>query len=399
MSSRAGHGRESNPTPGAAKIRVLHIITRLEPGGAQRNTLYTVSHLDRGRFETGLAWGPGDELDDRAEEVADLWRLPIVELVRPVAPNRDFRALSRLRVAIRSFSAQVVHTHSSKAGIVGRLAARMERVPVVIHSIHGFGFTPLQPLPVRALFFVAEKIAARWTDHFIAVSERDLERGVALGLFGRDRVTLIRSGVELGRIRMGGDAAAVRRRLGIPDGAPVVTQIGNFKPQKAPLDFVRMAAEVAMHVPLAHFVMVGEGLLRPQAEALARALGVDHKVAFCGWWEDVPGLLAASRVSVMSSRHEGLPRAVVESLAAGVPVVATAVDGTPEVVRDGVNGFLVEAADVAGLARGVVALLTDRELYERMASAARDGLEEFDIDLMVRQQEDLYRWLLSRSRS
>jgi glycosyltransferase involved in cell wall biosynthesis len=205
--------------------------------------------------------------------------------------------------------------------------------------------------------------------------------------------------VELGRIRMGGDAAAVRRRLGIPDGAPVVTQIGNFKPQKAPLDFVRMAAEVAMHVPLAHFVMVGEGLLRPQAEALARALGVDHKVAFCGWWEDVPGLLAASRVSVMSSRHEGLPRAVVESLAAGVPVVATAVDGTPEVVRDGVNGFLVEAADVAGLARGVVALLTDRELYERMASAARDGLEEFDIDLMVRQQEDLYRWLLSRSRS
>lgn len=399
MSSRAGHGRESNPTPGAAKIRVLHIITRLEPGGAQRNTLYTVSHLDRGRFETGLAWGPGDELDDRAEEVADLWRLPIVELVRPVAPNRDFRALSRLRVAIRSFGAQVVHTHSSKAGIVGRLAARMERVPVVIHSIHGFGFTPLQPLPVRALFFVAEKIAARWTDHFIAVSERDLERGVALGLFGRDRVTLIRSGVELGRIRMGGDAAAVRRRLGIPDGAPVVTQIGNFKPQKAPLDFVRMAAEVAMHVPLAHFVMVGEGLLRPQAEALARALGVDHKVAFCGWWEDVPGLLAASRVSVMSSRHEGLPRAVVESLAAGVPVVATAVDGTPEVVRDGVNGFLVEAADVAGLARGVVALLTDRELYERMASAARDGLEEFDIDLMVRQQEDLYRWLLSRSRS
>ncbi len=399
MSPRAGHGRESNPTPGATKIRVLHIITRLEPGGAQRNTLYTVSHLDRGRFETGLAWGPGDELDDRAEEVADLWRLPIVELVRPVAPNRDFRALSRLRVAIRAFGAQVVHTHSSKAGIVGRLAARMERVPVVIHSIHGFGFTPLQPLPVRALFFVAEKIAARWTDHFIAVSERDLARGVALGLFGRDRVTLIRSGVELGRIRMGGDAAAVRQRLGIPEAAPVVTQIGNFKPQKAPLDFVRMAAEVAMHVPLAHFVMVGEGLLRPQAEALARRLGIDHKVTFCGWWEDVPGLLAASRVSVMSSRHEGLPRAVVESLAAGVPVVATAVDGTPEVVRDGVNGFLVEAADVAGLARGVVGLLTDRELHERMASAARNGLEEFDIDLMVRQQEDLYRWLLSRSRS
>jgi glycosyltransferase involved in cell wall biosynthesis len=380
-------------------IRVLHVITRLEPGGAQRNTLYTVSHLDRGRFEAGLAWGPGDELDDGAEAVADLWRQPIVELVRPVAPARDLRALSRLRAAVRSFGAQIVHTHSSKAGIVGRLAARMERVPVVIHSIHGFGFTPLQPLPLRALFFAAEKIASRWTDHFVAVSARDLERGVELGLFGRDRVRLIRSGVELERFRRGGDAGAVRQRLGIPAQAPVVTQIGNFKPQKAPLDFVRMAAEVATPVPSARFVMVGEGSLRPRAEALARRLGVGEKIVFCGWWDDVPALLSASRVSVMSSRHEGLPRAVVESLAAGVPVAATAVDGTPEVVRDGINGFLVEAGDVAGLANAVVALLTDDELHDRMASAAPHGLEEFDIDLMVRQQEDLYRWLLSRNRS
>ncbi len=387
----------SSSTPG--KIRVLHVITRLEPGGAQRNTLYTVSHLDLGRFEVGLAWGPGDELDVSAEAIAGLWREPIAELVRPVVPTRDLRALSRLRAAIRSFGAHIVHTHSSKAGIVGRLAARVERVPAVIHSIHGFGFTPLQPLPVRALFFAAERVASRWTDHFIAVSERDLERGVALGLFGRDRVRLIRSGVELERFRKGGDGAAARRRLDLPEQAPVVTQIGNFKPQKAPLDFVRMAARVADRVPSARFVMVGEGSLRPGAEALAKTLGIGDKIVFCGWWDDVPSLLAASRVSVMSSRHEGLPRAVVESLAAGVPVVATAVDGTPEVVRDGVNGFLVDAGDVAGLANAVVVLLTDDEVNDRMTLAAPRGLEEFDIDLMVRQQEDLYRWLLSPNRS
>ena len=397
MPSADGTGAGSSSTPG--RIRVLHVITRLEPGGAQRNTLYTVAHLDRDRFEAGLAWGPGDELDGRAEAIADLWRRPIPDLVRPVAPSRDLRAMSQLRAVIRSFGAHIVHTLSSKAGIVGRLAARMERVAVVIHSVHGFGFTPLQPLPVRALFFAAEKIASRWTDHFVAVSERDLERGIAIGLFGRDRVSLIRSGVELERIRMGGDAAAVRRRLGTSGDAPLVTQIGNFKPQKAPLDFVRMAARVAARVPSARFVMVGEGPLRPRAEALARRLGVDERIVFCGWWDDVPALLAASRVSVMSSRHEGLPRAVVESLAAGVPVVATAVDGTPEVVRDGVNGFLVEAGDVAGLAEAVVLLLVDDEMHDRMASAAPRGLEEFDIDLMVGQQEDLYRWLLSPSRS
>jgi glycosyltransferase involved in cell wall biosynthesis len=399
MLSPAGHGQDSGPGPASQRTRVLHIITRLEPGGAQRNTLYTVSHLDRDRFEAGLAWGPGDELDECAEAIADLWRQPIGELVRPVAPKYDLGALRRLRAAVRSFGAQIVHTHSSKAGIVGRMAARLERVPVVIHSIHGFGFTPLQSLPVRALFFAAEKIASRWTDHFVAVSERDLERGVALGLFERHRVRLIRSGVELERFRKGGDGGAVRRRLGIPHQSPVVTQIGNFKPQKAPLDFVRMAAEVAARVPSARFVMVGEGSLRSRAEALARRLGVGEKIIFCGWWDDVPALLAASRVSVMSSRHEGLPRAVVESLAAGVPVVATAVDGTPEVVRDGVNGFLVEAGDVDGLADRVMALLTDDELHDRTALAAPHGLEEFDIDLMVRQQEDLYRWLLSRNPS
>lgn len=381
------------------RARVLHVITRLEPGGAQRNTLYTVGHLDRASFEAGLAWGPGDELDCEADTIPELWRCPIIDLVRPVAPARDVRALVTLRRAMRSFAPHVVHTHSSKAGILGRLAARMERVPVVVHSIHGFGFTPLQPPPVRGLFFALEKLAARWTDHFVAVSAEDLRRGVELGLFGRDHIRLIRSGIELDRFRHGGDESTTRRRLQIPETAPLVTQIGNFKPQKAPLDFVRMVAGVAASVPDARFVMVGEGPLRSSAEELAERLGLREKISFCGWWDDIPGLLAATRVSVMSSRHEGLPRAVVESLAAGVPVVATAVDGTPEVVIDGVNGFLVPTGDVDALARNVVKLLTDSSLHARMTAAAPRGLDQFDIDLMVRQQEELYQWLICRSRS
>jgi glycosyltransferase involved in cell wall biosynthesis len=205
--------------------------------------------------------------------------------------------------------------------------------------------------------------------------------------------------IELGRFREPRGGTSVRARLGIPEESPLVTQIGNFKPQKAPLDFVRMAAQVQTRVPDAMFVMVGEGRLRTQSEELAHSLGVRDHIVFCGWWDDVPGLLAASQVSVMSSRHEGLPRAVVESLAAGVPVVATAVDGTPEVVRDGASGFLVPVADVGALARGVITLLEDPELRRRMAATAAQGLEQFDIDTMVRQQEELYRWLLGRSRS
>ena len=379
------------------RIRVLHIITRLEPGGAQRNTLYTVEHLDRSEFEAVLVWGPGDPLDEAAERIADLRREPVRELARPLSPRRDFAALRRIRQLLRELDPQIVHTHSSKAGVLGRLAARLERVPVVIHSIHGYGFTPLQSAPVRALFIAVERIVGRWTDHFIAVSEQNLRLGVELGLFAADRASVIRSGIELGRFRETRDVAELRRRLGVPPGTPVVTQVGNFKPQKAPLDFVRMAAEVARELPETWFVMVGDGALRPAAEELARELGVAQRMVFTGWWEDVPGLLAATEVSVLSSRHEGLPRAVVESLAAGVPVVATAVDGTMEVVRDGVNGRLVAPGDVAGLAREVTGLLRDSALRRRMSAAAGDGLEEFDIDRMVRQQEELYRCLLGRN--
>jgi glycosyltransferase involved in cell wall biosynthesis len=379
------------------RTRVLHIITRLEPGGAQRNTLYTVEHLDRSEFEVALAWGPGDALDRDAERIGDLRREPVPEMNRPLSPRRDLAALRRIRELLRELGPQIVHTHSSKAGVLGRLAARLERVPVVIHSIHGYGFTPLQPAPLRALFVIVEKIVGRWTDHFIAVSKQNLQLGLELGLFGPERVSVIRSGIELGRFRQAQNGTELRDRIGVPSSAPLVTQIGNFKPQKAPLDFVRMAAAVSRELPETWFVMVGDGRLRPAAENLARELGVADRMVFCGWWDDVPGLLAATDVSVLSSRHEGLPRAVVESLAAGVPVVATAVDGTVEVVRDGVNGCLVEPGDVDGLARGVTELLGDSDLRRRMSVAAGDGLDEFDIDRMVRQQEELYRCLLGRS--
>jgi len=381
------------------RTRVLHVITRLEPGGAQRNTLYTVEHLDRSEFEAALAWGPGDPLDEAAAAIPGLRREPVPELVRPLAPALDARALRRLVDVMRRFSPQVVHTHSSKAGVLGRAAARITRTPVVVHSIHGFGFTPLQSGPVRALYVIAERVMSRWTDHFIAVSESNLREGAALGVVPPERASVIRSGIELERFRRAAGGGEVRRRLGLPPAAPLVVQIGNFKPQKAPLDFVRAAAAVAREVPEAWFVMVGDGALRPAAEELASDLGVAGRMVFCGWWDDVPGLLAASRVSVLTSRHEGLPRAAVESLAAGVPVVATAVDGTPEVVRDGCNGFLVAAGDVAGIARRVRGLLVDGELHRRLAAAAPQGLEAFDIDHMVRQQEELYRWLGGRSRS
>jgi len=384
--------------PDDRSIRVLLMITRLELGGAQRVVLHTAEHLDRGEFSVGLVWGPGDRLDDEANRIPDLERFPMPNLVRPVAPLADFRAVRAMRAAVREFRPHVVHTHSSKAGILGRLAAHLERTPAVVHTVHGFGFTPMQPAPMRFTFRLAERFLGRWTDHFITVSESDRRRGLELGIFPLERATVINAGIDLARFRAVSDGDTVRQRLGLPMDAPLVVQIGNFKPQKAPLDFVRMAAAVWQRFPEVRFVMVGDGELREAAEKLAHDLGIAGNTVFCGWWDDVPGLLAATQVSVLTSRHEGLPCSVVESLAAGVPVVATAVDGTVEVIRAGENGLLAPAGDVQALAEGVCRNLSDPELRSSMAAAAPKNLEGFDRDRMVREQEDLYRWIGGRSR-
>jgi glycosyltransferase involved in cell wall biosynthesis len=377
---------------------VLLAITRLELGGAQRVVLHTARELDRGSFAVALAWGPGDRLDNEAATIPDLECYPIPTLVRPVAPVSDFRALRSLRAAMRAFRPQLVHTHSSKAGILGRLAARLEEIPTV-HTVHGFGFTPLQSAPTRFTYRMVERMMARVTDHFVTVSETDLRRGLEMGLFKPEQVTVIRAAIDLERFQYAAGGDEVRAELGVPSAVPLVTQIGNFKPQKAPLDFVRAAAAVRNRAADVWFVMVGDGPLRPAAERLAHELGVADRMIFSGWWENIPGLLAATTISVLTSRHEGLPCAVVESLAAGVPVVATAADGTVEVVRSDCNGLLVPAGDIGAIADGVCRLLEDGALHARLAAAASLGLEDFDDDLMVRKQEDLYRWMCSHSRS
>jgi glycosyltransferase involved in cell wall biosynthesis len=383
--------------PDVRPLRVLHAITMLEMGGAQRNTLDTVAALDRRSFAVGLACTDQGELLPEARALSDVALFELHHLRREVRPFWDFRALAELRRVIRVFQPDIVHTHSSKAGILGRLAARRERVPVVVHSIHGFGFGPHQPWPVYRAFLAAERIAARWTTAFIAVSRANLVDGVRLRVFPESRARVIRSGVDLAPFRGHSGGMAVRRDLGIPPSVPVVAQIACFKPQKAPERFVEVAALLAPRFPDAHFVLVGDGALRPRLESLRREVRLEGRLHLPGWRRDVPAVLDGVSVVTLTSRFEGLPRVLVESLAAGVPVVAMAVDGVREVVRDGENGFLVDPGDVAGVAERTARILADRGLRARLAAATGRGLDEFDRRLMVQQEEQLYRELACQS--
>ncbi len=375
---------------------MFHAITMLELGGAQRNTLDTVARLDRGRFEVALACADRGELLEEARSLPATALFPMRHLRREVNPRADLLAWRELRRAIRTFRPDLVHTHSSKAGILGRAAARAEGVPLVIHSIHGFGFGPHQHPLVRWAFLTAERRAAAWTTAFIAVSRANLEEGLRLGLFPGDRVRLIRSGIDLHAFRQATGGEAIRAEFGIPPTAPLVVQVSCFKPQKAPERFVELARRVAARVPTAHFLLVGDGERRPWLERLRDAAGLEGRLQLSGWRRDIPAILAAATVLTLTSRFEGLPRAVVEALAARVPVVAMAVDGVGEVVRDGVNGFLVAEGDVDALAARVTEILTDPQLREALARRAGEGLEEFDREVMVAQQEALYLELACR---
>jgi glycosyltransferase involved in cell wall biosynthesis len=266
-----------------------------------------------------------------------------------------------------------------------------------VHSIHGFGFHAGQPWPVRRAYISAERAAARATTQFIAVSRAGAAEGIALGLFGPERCRVIRSGVETARF-----AAAARQRggfraeLGLGPADPLVGMIACLKPQKCPEDFVEVAGRVLADEPRATFVLAGDGELRGAVEARIAAIpGGRQRILLLGWRRDTERILADLDVALLTSRWEGLPRVLPEAMAAGRPVVATAVDGSPEAVEEGVSGFLAPAGGTELLAHRVLELLRDPGLRLRMGAEGARRAGEWDIDAMVRSQEALYDELLS----
>lgn len=379
---------------------VVHIITLLEWGGAQENTLYTVGELDPERYERSLLAGRGGMLDPVAEGVPGCRFRHVDSLVREIRPLSDIRAFAMLRALLREEKKRagglplVVHTHSSKAGILGRAAARAAGADVIVHSLHGFGFHDGQPPAVRKFFVGLERASSRWTDMFVAVSEENIRLGVREKIFARDRCRLIRSGFDTGRFTSGSREEG-RRLLAIPGDVPVVGTVAVFKPQKAPHDFVEVARCVAAKMPNAWFVMVGDGELRPAVERALANASLDARFRMTGWRKEVPDLLRAFDVFLLTSRWEGLPKVVPQALLSGVPVVATAVDGTREIVDDGKDGFLCRPGDVEAMTARVLSVLAGGSGID--PSYKRDRLlGEFDQAKMVRAQERLYEELLAR---
>ena len=378
--------------------KIVHLITRLELGGAQQNTLYCVEHHDRDRFEVGLWAGEGGILDARARmcERADVRILPW--LVHPIAPLRDIAAVVRLASMLRDVD--LLHTHSSKAGILGRAAARLAGLRGVVHTVHGWSFNDVQPWVARRFYLEAERAAARFTDRIVCVARFDRDRGLASGIGHDAQYRILRSGIDPSLYTApAGARERLRASIGATPDDVVVGSITNFKPQKGPLDLVEAARLARLRDRRLVFMIAGDGALRLEVQrAIARA-DLQGAVHLLGWRDDVPELLAAMDIFLLTSLFEGLPRVVLQAIVASVPVVATHTGGVAEVVVHGETGLLVPPGQPAAAATAILALAGDARVRARFAQAARFQLGgEFDIRRLVPDLEDIYDNVLAEGR-
>ena len=378
------------------RIRVVHLITTLELGGAQLNTLYTYENLDVEKFSAYLISGPGGILVPN-EEKKDHFII-CEKLERFVHPLHDLQALLRLKRILIRLNPHIVHTHSSKAGILGRLAARGAKIPVLIHSVHGFSFAPSQPFWQRNLYLFCEKTIAPLTTHFIFVSEDDARVARGHRLIS-DNYSLIRSGFPLKKFAVAGaNNRAVRSRFGIGENGTVCGVIAPFKPQKGLFHLIDIAERVLKEKPDTIFFVAGDGNMRPAIEKEIRRKGMEANFRLPGFVADIENAIDIFDIGVSTALWEGLPQSLVQMRLKKKPVVASDIPGNREIVRNGRNGFLVDVADHSRFSRRIIDLIERRNMRERLAHCPDEDFSEWDAERMVRKQEALYESLWKRCR-
>lgn len=387
--------------PSKAPLPVLHIITRLIVGGAQENTMYTAALLYPARYRVEVLSGPQTGSEGSLIEETRTRGVPLTiypRLLRQISPWNDLRSLIDLTRLMRRKRYTIVHTHSSKAGILGRLAARLAGVPIIVHTVHGWSFHDYMSPLTRNIYIWLERWMARFTGALIVVAEQDIQKGLQAGIGRQEQYHLIHSAIPLDEFNPAHiDRAAVRQELGIPPEAVVVGNVGRFSAQKNPLDWVKAAGKVGRARPQARFLLVGDGPLRPEVEAALQMEGIADQTILTGLRRDVPRWMGTMDVFLLSSLWEGLPRVIPQAMAMGLPVVANRADGTVEAIQDGQTGFLCTPGSIDEMAEHCLALVDNPLLRHEMGTRGQAFAgQEFDLNRMIHQIDQLYETLLNR---
>jgi glycosyltransferase involved in cell wall biosynthesis len=380
--------------------RMLHVITRLIRGGADENTLYTVRGLDRSRYQVDIAVGDGSELESFGP-LEDVGVHVVPELVREPNPWKDLVALFKLARLMRRGRYQIVHTHTAKAGFLGRIAAAMVGSPIIVHTVHGVTFHEQIPPFQRGFYLLLERVAARFTHQFVAVGE-DVKNIYLRSGIGEARVyETIYSGMPLDDFLDAGrmsdaERATVRAELGSSPDRQVVAMAARLEARKGHIYLFQAVQRLRSRHPLLEVWILGDGDLRPHLEWQAAALGISDRVKFLGHRTDLARVLAAADISVLTSLWEGLPRVLVQSAAAGRPILTFDVEGAWEVVREGRNGFIVPSKDVDAFSTRLEQLLVDRIRARELGDAGRDQVSaQWTVETMLDRLDRMYQRLTS----
>lgn len=373
--------------------RILYIITKLELGGAQKQLLSLICRLDRAEFHP-LLFASSGILDDEARAIGGLELHLSHYLDRSVNILKDLLAFWEIYRFIRKNKIDIVHTHSSKAGILGRLAAKAAGVKVILHSVHGWSFHDFQNTFAKRLFLFLERSCAAFTDKIIVVSKSDKSKGLKEAIGEENKYKVIPYGINHDEFYNQDNALC--DELNIPPSDILVGMVACFKPQKAPLDYIKVARIAAGQVKNVKFVLIGDGALRSKISKLISEYNLKDKVFLAGWRQDVPKILPALDIFLLTSLWEGFPVVALEACAAGKPVLVTNTGGIAEFIQEGKNGFLINPGETEKMAEKLLVLINDEVLRKQMGEKARQSVQGvFLIDTMVNSHQSLYRKALN----
>ena len=359
------------------KMKICHVITRMIVGGAQENTLLTIKgHIEKGHevvLVTGFSPGREGELLKNVE-MPPFNIVEIPEMVREVSPVKDLKALRKLRDYFKKEKFDVVHTHSSKAGIIGRIAARQAGVPVVVHTVHGQAFHAYEKPWKKLLYITAERIAAKYCDKIYAVAQAMIDQCVDAKVAPREKYMVVYSGMDTAAFANAGRNMELRQKLGIPENAKVIVTVARLFPMKGYEEMLPAAARLVKEFPDLHFLPVGDGPMYDELQKQIADLGLTGNFHFAGLVppHEVCDYIAQADLLWHLSLHEGLPRAVVQALAVGIPAIGYKLDGTPEVVLNGKTGYVTAPQDVDAVVARSRELLNDAALRAEMGKNGKD---------------------------
>jgi len=390
------------------KINLLYVITKLELGGAQKQLLSLVRRLDKEKFNIFLFTAEDGLLIKDALSINGLTIIRSRCLERKINPLKDLLALIEIYRFIKRNNIDIVHTHSSKAGILGRCAARFARVDFIIHTVHGWSFNDYQPNFIHYIFVWLERLAAQFTHKLIVVSYYDKQKGLINRIGREDKYIVIRYGIDCTEFFKRDQK--IKGELGIDNTDLVVTMISCLKPQKSPQDFIKLAFLVNRIQPDINpvrnttqienntivsngvkFLLVGDGVLRKKIEKLISKFNLQSEVILTGWRRDVYRILSATDVFVLTSLWEGLPIVALEAAASSIPAVATHTGGIAEVIIDGKTGFLIPSRNPKLMSERLALLLKDENLRRQMGENAKNNLGlKFMLTNTVKDTQNLY---------